>query len=92
MAEILSDLDGQLLSRLDAYAAVLGASRSQVVVRALQHYLDHADDLKLKATSSETGPEVKVDWAQAKRTFVASHCPYPDCPHNGNCPIEICPL
>lgn len=92
MAEFLSDVDGQLLSRLDSCAELLGASRAEVLERALRHYLDHADDLKLAAKPRPAAQGMTVDWAEAKRTLVASHCPYPSCPHQGDCPIELCPL
>jgi len=92
MAELLTDVEGQLLHRLDDCAALLGASRSQLVERALRHYLDHADDLELSTSSRATRPGFELDWAVAKGTLVESRCPYESCPHHGNCPIELCPL
>lgn len=92
MAELLTDVDGQLLHRLDDCAALQGASRSQLVERALRQYLDRADGLAPSITAPESGPEAGVDWSVVKDTLVASHCPYRSCPHHGSCPIELCPL
>lgn len=93
MVQLVSDVDGDLLDRVDLVASRLGTDRSQVVERALRHYLRHADDVKLENPHHETGSTTTaVDWAEVKSTLVASRCPYPSCPHSGDCPIEICPL
>jgi hypothetical protein len=92
MAELLTDVDGQLLHRLDDCAALLGASRSQLVERALRLYLDHAADPEPSTSSPDSVLKAGVDWSVVKDTLVASHCPYRSCPQHGNCPIELCPL
>jgi metal-responsive CopG/Arc/MetJ family transcriptional regulator len=92
MARLVSDIDEQLLNRVEAVAAALGADRSLVVERALHHYLLHAAEL---TQSSPTAPAELVkalDWERVKATLVSSHCPYPSCPHSGDCPVDLCPL
>lgn len=92
MEEYLSDIDEQLLNRLDSCAVILGASRTQIIERALKSYLDQIEALELHGSRTVKGSVSSVDWGLAKETLVASRCPYPKCPHNGSCPIEICPL
>jgi len=92
MTQMLEDVDGQLVGRLDRVAAMLGSTRAEVVERALLHYLAHVSELDLEGAGRAPAPVAEVDWAAVKSTLIASHCPYPSCPHAGDCPIELCPL
>jgi hypothetical protein len=92
MSQVLDGIDGQILDRLDRVVSELGSTRARVVERALRHYLAHVVELDLEAAGRPPAPAREVDWAVVKSTLIAAHCPYPSCPHAGNCPIELCPL
>lgn len=88
MDQFSSSVGESLLERLESAATVLGTTRSEIVERALRHYLDHLEEVR----SHEPAGAGSVDWAAARRTMIASRCAYPQCPHAGDCPIELCPL
>lgn len=92
MADILDNVNAELLGRVDHAASELGTTRAGLVERALKHYLTHVAELDLGAAAGTAARAREVDWPAVKRTLIAAHCPYPTCPHAGDCPIELCPL
>jgi len=92
MTDILNDVDAELLGRIDRAVSELGTTRAAFVERALNHYLSHAAELDLGAAARTAARAGEVDWPAVKRTLIAAHCPYPSCPHAGDCPIELCLL
>lgn len=92
MADILDNVDAELLGRVDRAVSELGTTRAALVERALNHYLSHVAELDLDARGRASAQAGEVDWPAVKRTLVAAHCPYPSCPHAGDCPVELCPL
>jgi hypothetical protein len=92
MADILDNVNAEILGRVDRAVAELGTTRAALVERALNHYLSHVAELDLGAAAGTAARAREVDWSAVKRTLIAAHCPYPSCPHAGDCPIELCPL
>jgi len=92
MADILDNVDAELLGRVDRAVSELGTTRAALVERALNHYLSHVGELNLETAGRTSARAGEVDWPAVKRTLIAAHCPYPSCPHAGDCPIELCPL
>lgn len=92
MSHILDNVDAELLARVDRAVSSLGTTRAALVERALNHYLAHAAELDLEATAGAPAGTREVDWPAVQRTLIAARCPYPSCPHAGDCPVELCPL
>ncbi len=73
-------------------ASRFNVTRSEIVERALEHYLGHENEMRATFQRRQQQPAPEVDWAHAKETLRKAHCPFNDCPFAGDCPGDVCPL
>ena len=72
MADILDNVNAELLGRVDRAVAELGTTRAALVERALNHYLSHVAELELGAAAGTAARAGEVDWHAAKRMLIGS--------------------
>lgn len=73
-------------------AARFHVSRSEIIRRAVEHFLGHVEEVKVLIERREREPDSKIDWGHAKKTLEHAQCPYENCPFSGDCPVDVCPL
>jgi hypothetical protein len=73
-------------------AARFHVSRSEIIRRAVEHFLGHVEEVRGAIERRERESDPTVDWGHAKKTLEHAHCPYDKCPFAGDCPVDVCPL
>lgn len=89
--ELWTELPENLAGWVADAASRFHVSRSEIIRRAVEHFLGHVEETKA-VIERERGSDQAPDWGRAKQTLEKAHCPYEDCPFTGDCPVEVCPL
>ena len=90
--EVCAELPENLAGWISDAASRFQISRSEIIQRAVEHFLGHVQEVKVAIERQELGSRQSADWGQAKRTMEQAHCPYDNCPFSGDCPVDVCPL
>ena len=90
--ELWTELPEDLAGWVTDAAARFHVSRSEIIRRAVEHFLGHVEEVSVAIRQGESDSASKPDWGHAKRTLEHAHCPYDNCPFAGDCPAEVCPL
>lgn len=92
MAELVAQIADETAGWVADAAKRFNVTRSEIIERALEHYLGHADELQAAFEQRQQHRAPDVDWARARKTMRKSHCPFDDCPFADDCPGDLCPL
>jgi Arc/MetJ-type ribon-helix-helix transcriptional regulator len=92
MVELYTELPESVAGWIADAASRFHVSRSEIIRRAVEHFLGHVEEVRVAIEQRERSSELPLDWGQAKRTMEQAHCPYGDCPFAGDCPVDVCPL
>lgn len=90
--ELYTELPESVAGWIADAAARFHVSRSEIIQRAVEHFLGHVEEVKVAIEQRERGSEAMPDWGRAKETFEKANCPYENCPFAGDCPVDVCPL
>ena len=90
--ELWTELPEEVAGWVADAASRFHVSRSEIIQRAVEHFLGHVKDVSAAIEQRELEPDSTLDWGHAKKTLEHAHCPYDNCPFAGDCPVEVCPL
>ena len=92
MRELRADLPEEIVGWVGDAARRFEVTRSELIQRALEHYLGHMDEVKAEFEQRQADREPGVDWSKAKETLKKANCQFDSCPFSENCPVEVCRL
>jgi predicted transcriptional regulator len=90
--ELWTELPENLAGWVTDAASRFHVSRSEIIRRAVEHFLGHVEEVQIAIDERRSEPRATPDWGRAKQTLEKAHCPYEGCPFAGDCPVEVCPL
>ena len=90
--ELRTELPEEIVGWVGDAARRFEVTRSELIQRAVEHYLGHMDEVKAEFEQRKIDRESGVDWSTAKETLRKAHCRYDHCPYAEDCPADVCPL
>ena len=92
MPQVNAELPDKLLQLIDSAAQHFNQDRCEIVRRAVEHYLEHVEEVRTVLAVRAPEPTAPTDWGAVKDVLQKSHCAFDNCPFAGDCFVELCPL
>ena len=92
VVEFYTELSDETAGWVADAASRFNVTRSEIIQRALEHYLRHVDEIRGAVVQRQQTGAKPVDWERARKTLRKANCPYDSCPFEDDCPGDVCPL
>jgi hypothetical protein len=92
MAHVHAEVPDEIAGWVDDAARRFEVTPSEIIQRALEHYLGHVSDVAVVHERRRQVAPSGVDWELARKTLKRANCTFDHCPFEDDCPAEICAL
>jgi hypothetical protein len=92
MPQLDAEVSAELLEMIDTAAEHFNQDRGEIVRRAVNHYLEHVEEVQAVLAARNPEPTKPTDWGAVKNVLQKSHCAFDNCPFIGDCWVDLCPL